>query len=176
MVMNPHLLIPLLVAALLLWSLYWRVRRNFGRQTVSARRLYSRAAVLGVLGVLFLSVLWRDSKLLIMLLGGAACGAVLGQIGLRYTRFEMTPQGRFYTPHAYFGLVILALFVGRLLYRFLLIYAHPQEVAVAHGDPLALYRQSPLTLALFGLLVGYYVLYNLGVIRRARDLTGVAAL
>lgn len=174
--MNPHLVTPVLVVALVLWSLYWRVRRNFGRQPVNNGRLYSRAAVVGVLGVLLLSTLWRDSTLLIMLLGGAVCGAVVAQIGLRHTRFETTPQGRFYTPHAYLGLAILALFIGRLLFEFLAIYAHPQALAAARGDPLAMYRQNPLTLALFGLLVGYYVPYNIGVVRRARDLTQVAAL
>jgi hypothetical protein len=176
MVMNPQLIVPLLIAALVLWSLYRRVRRTFGRQTLNTGRLYLRAAIFGVLGALLLSVLWRDSRLLVTLFGGVACGAVLAQIGLRYTRFEATPEGRFYTPHAYLGFVILALFIGRLLYQFLLIYDHPQAVDVARADPLAIYRQNPLTLALFGLLVGYYVLYNLGVIRRARDLAQVAVL
>lgn len=38
------------------------------------------------------------------------------------------------------------------------------------GDPLALYRHNPLTLAVVGLLIGYYVHYNLGVLSRTRSI------
>ncbi len=172
--MNPHLLTPLLITALVLLGLYRRARRIFGRQAVVPGRLYTTAGVLGVLGVLLLSGLWRDSTLLVALLGGVLCGAVLAQIALRYTHFEATPQGRFYTPHAYIGLVVLALFVGRLLFRFLTVYgsarAPLQAPLQTRGDPLAFYRHSPLTLAIFGLLIGYYVLYNLGVLSRTRSI------
>jgi hypothetical protein len=167
---NPHLITPLLVTALVLWGLYRRVRRIFGRQAVKPARLYIRAGVLGLLGALLLPVLWRDSTLLVTLLGGVVCGAVLSEVGLRHTRFEATPQGRFYTPHAYIGLVVLALFVGRLIFEFVDLYSRSRAGVPPRGDPLAMYRDNPLTLALFGLLIGYYVLYNLGVLRRARDL------
>lgn len=171
--MNSHFIVPVLVTALVLWTLYRRVRRNFGRQTVNSRRLYGRAAILGVLGALLLSVLWRDPALVVTLLSGVACGAVLAYLGLRYTQFETTSEGRFYTPHAYIGLVILALFIGRLIFRILVLYAHPGRGVPTGSDSLAVYRQNPLTLALFGLLIGYYVLYNLGVLRRARELAQV---
>lgn len=169
-------MMPLLVTALVLWALYRRVRRSFGRQAVNRARLCSRAAILGLLAALLLSTLWRDSALLMTLLGGVLCGALLALLGLRHTRFEATPEGRFYTPHAYVGLLILALFVGRLIFRFLVLYGHRGTIVPAGSDPLALYRDSPMTLALFGLLIGYYVLYNLGVLRRARDLSQVATL
>ncbi len=171
--MNPHLITPLLVTALVLFALYRRVRRLFGRQAVNPTRLYLRAGILGLLGLLLLSTLWRDSTLLVTLLGGAVCGAVLSEVSLRHTRFETTPQGRFYTPHAYIGAVVLALFVGRLIFEFVAIYNQPRTGLPPRADPLAIYRQNPLTLALFGLLVGYYVLYNLGVLRRAREPTQV---
>jgi hypothetical protein len=166
---NSHLITPLLITALVLWGVYRRVRRTFGRQRVNPGRLKVVVGLMAVLGALMLAALWHDSTLLLMLLAGVIGGAVLSQLGLRYTNFEATPQGRFYTPHAYIGLVVLALFFGRLVYQFLLV--HGQGTAPpAHADPLALYRRNPLTLAVFGLLIGYYVLYNLGVLTRTREL------
>ncbi|HTW75455.1 MAG TPA: hypothetical protein VMD56_11110 [Steroidobacteraceae bacterium] len=168
--MNPRLLTPLLITALVLWAIYRRVRRSFGRQPVIPARLYLSAGVLGALGALLLSSLWRDATLLVALLGGVACGAVLSQVALRHTRFEATPQGRFYTPHTYIGLLVIALFIGRLLFRFLSVYGTTRAPLAAGGDPLALYRHNPLTLAIIGLLIGYYVLYNLGVLSRTRSI------
>ncbi|MGH3266886.1 MAG: hypothetical protein ACRDNS_33460, partial [Trebonia sp.] len=117
------------------------------------------------------------------LLGGVACGAVLGYVALRYTRFEATAQGRFYTPHTYIGLIVTALFLGRLLYRFTMMYsgAHGFTAGPGLGGPGAYpnpyayqspyaYQRSPLTLAIFGVLVGYYVLYYLGVLGKTRSL------
>ncbi len=37
------------------------------------------------------------------LIGGLVCGTVLAYVGLRHTRFELTPEGRFYTPHTSSG-------------------------------------------------------------------------
>jgi hypothetical protein len=53
------------------------------------------------------------------------------------------------------------LFVGRIAYRLFEIYA--AEPAVQHGvDDFA---RSPLTLAVFGLLAGYYITYAIGLVR-----------
>jgi hypothetical protein len=48
--------------------------------------------------------------------------------------------------------------------------ANPQQYAVAQGNPWAAY-QNPLTLAIFGVVVGYYVFYNIGILRKSREPT-----
>ena len=101
------------------------------------------------------------------LLLGVLLGAALGQLGLRHTKFEVDTQGHFYTPHTYIGVGVSALLVARLAYRFMVIY--PAAAAVPPGsNPLASYQKSPLTLAIFGLLVGYYLIYYLGVLSKSR--------
>jgi hypothetical protein len=47
------------------------------------------------------------------------------------------------------------------------LYATSQNYA-AQQNPLAAYQRNPLTLAAFGLVVGYYVFYNLGVLSKSR--------
>jgi hypothetical protein len=174
--MDPKLLGPLLFGALIVLMIFRRARRSFGRQPVNTARLSLRAAVLCVLGVLLASTIWRDVRLIEALAAGILGGAVLGLLGLRHTRFEATEQGRFYTPHTYIGVLVLALFVGRLVYRLAIGYAGSPGMHAALGgggapaSPLAAYGRSPLTLALIGLPIGYYVLYNIGVLRKSRAL------
>ena len=166
--MDPRLVTPYLIAAVVVWGLYRRMRRSFGRQRVRDAYMWLRIGILTVVAVLIGIATARNIDVLGALLGGIAGGAVLGYFGLRHTRFEVTPQGRFYTPHAYIGLVVTALFVGRLLYRFLAIYNGALPAANDGQDLAAIYQHSPFTLAVFGVLVGYYVLYYVGVLQRTR--------
>lgn len=43
-------------------------------------------------------------------------GGALALFGLRLTRFENTPQRRFYTPHGGIGFAFSGLLIGRLAY------------------------------------------------------------
>ncbi|MBS0373874.1 MAG: DUF1453 domain-containing protein [Proteobacteria bacterium] len=167
--MNPNLIGTAVGAALAGWLLYRRVRRNFGRQPLSEWRLYVRTALLALIGMLLLRGTAANPAVLAALLGGLAAGATLGYFALRHTTFEATAEGRFYTPHSYFGLAVTSLLVGRLAYRFLQLY-QSAEAAAPEPNPLAGFQRSPLTTALFGLLIGYYLLLNAGILRRARTL------
>jgi hypothetical protein len=160
-----------LIAAILGWAIYRRARRSFGRQPVNVVRLRVRIGVLAVIGTLILAASALDTNLLAALSGGIACGAVLAMVGLRHTRFEATSAGRFYTPHTSIGLFVSALFIGRVLFRYLTLYGHPQVMAQVSPNPFDQYRHSPLTLAIFGVVVGYYTLFNFGVLRKSREIS-----
>lgn len=167
--MDPRLVTPYLVAALVIFGLYRRMRRSFGRQRVTEGRMWIRIGILTVLTVMITvgTVAAHNLEVLGGLAAGIACGAVLGYVGLRHTRFEVTSEGRYYTPHTYMGLAVTALFVGRLAYRFLSVYDGTQPAAAA-ARGFSAHQASPFTLAAFGVLVGYYVLYYLGVLQRTR--------
>ncbi|MGH8261554.1 MAG: hypothetical protein ACREUG_17885 [Steroidobacteraceae bacterium] len=196
--MDPKLIAPVLAAVFVMWALYRRARRAIGRQQIFAGRMWTRIGTLALVGAIALASAAHQIGAVAAMLGGIACGAALGYVGLRYTRFEVTPQGRFYTPHTYIGLIVVALFVGRLLYRLLMMYSGAHGFAAggagfgvpdAHVNPHAYaspysyqgpyafqgpygYQRSPLTLAILGALVGYYVLYYLGVLLRSRSRAG----
>jgi hypothetical protein len=159
--MDPKLITPILIGALVVWAIVRRVRRTFGRQRVQSARMGSRIGILTLAAVaVFVTSAMRSTALLEALAGGLVCGAALGYLGLRHTRFEVTNEGRFYTPHTYIGLAVMLLFLGRLAYRFLYLATDPGAAAA--------YQRSPLTLGTFGLLVGYYLLYYAGVLLRTR--------
>jgi hypothetical protein len=93
------------------------------------------------------------------LAAGIATGAALSALGLKLTAFERTPQGFFYTPNRYLGMSLVLLFVGRIIYRVI------EVTALSHGNTLTGFALSSLTLAVFGVLAGYYVGFNAGLLR-----------
>jgi hypothetical protein len=166
--MDPKLITPILIAALVAWGIVRRLRRSFGRQPVQPARIWLRIGILTLVGGLVAATsVTRGAQMLEALIAGLACGALLAYVGLRHTRFEVTPEGRFYTPHTYIGLAVTLLFLGRLVYRFL----HLPNGAIGYGpDPNAAvaYQRTPLTVGIFAALVGYYVLFYAGVLLRTR--------
>lgn len=170
--MDPRQVTPYLIVALVVWSVYRRMRRSFGRQRVRDRLMWLRVGILTLAAAFIAVAIAHDVDVLGILLAGIACGAVLGYVGLRHTKFEVTPEGRFYTPHTYIGLVVTALFLGRLLYRFLGVYNGLAPPAASGQNLAAIYQHSPFTVAVIGAVVGYYVFYYLGVLQRTRPQVG----
>ena len=167
--MDPKLITPILIGALVVWAIVRRARRTFGRQTVQPARMWLRIGILTFAGVAVAATSGaRSAQMLEALSGGLLCGAALAWLGLRHTRFEVTAEGRFYTPHTYIGLAVMLLFLGRLAYRFLYLSMGTGGTFGADPNAAVAYQRSPLTLGVFGLLVGYYVLYYAGVLFRTR--------
>lgn len=158
-----------------MFAIYRRVRRNIGRQPVTAGRMQFRIVMLGIVSALIAFGASRDMSLLGALLAGVVAGAALGWFGLQHTKFETTPRGNFYTPHTYIGIFVSLLLLGRIAYRFLTIYPSMHAAAQADQDPFAAYQKSPLTLAIFGVVVGYYIFYYVGVLRTSKSLSQVTS-
>ena len=147
----------LVLVPLVAWRLYARFRRLVGRQRLSRVRPWITLTIFPALLVLLAWLSRERTDTLAWLAGALAVGAVLARYGLSRTVFEATPGGFYYTPHAPLGIALSALFAGRILYR---VY----EVMTA-GPAAADFTRSPLTLAVFGLLAGYYVAYAIGLVR-----------
>jgi hypothetical protein len=167
---DPRLLTPILFAALIAWGIFRRLRRSFGRQRVDAARMWFRMGVLTLVSAFLLIAIGagHDARMLEAFVAGVACGTALGVVGLRHTQFEVTAEGRFYTPHTYIGLVVTALFLGRLLYRYFYMYYELHGTAVATQNLALEYQRNPLTLAVFGAVVSYYVSFYLGILAKTR--------
>jgi len=156
------------VAALVAWRVYARIRRMVGRQRLSRYRAPITLGIYALLLVLVALPSLSHPERLWWLPAGLACGVALGVFGLRHTRFEaVRGEGFFYTPNAHLGIGLSLLFVARIAYRIYEVYAG--DLAAPHGT--VGFAQSPLTLAVFGLLAGYYISYAAGLLRwRARVL------
>jgi len=161
--MDPKLITPILIAALVVWAIVRRLRRTFGRQPVQPGRIWLRIGILTLAGGLIAATsVMRSAEMAEAFIAGLACGVALAYVGLRHTLFEATPEGRFYTPHTYIGLAVSLLLVGRIAYRFLYL------ANGAGPNAAAAYQRSPLTVGIIAVLVGYYVLFYAGVLLRTR--------
>ena len=164
--MHLKLIIPILIVAVVLWRIYMRTRRSFGRQRVQPRRMAVRIGLLGLFGVVLIALSAAVPWSVAGILAGAACGALLSLLALRHTHIEGTPEGRFYTPHTYIGLTVTVLFFARLVYDLMLFKQAEALPVTAAGSPV--FHETPLTLAVSGAFIGYYIAYYLGVLRRSR--------
>ncbi|HEX7817252.1 DUF1453 domain-containing protein [Dyella sp.] len=160
--MTPQMVAPMIMGPLIAFMVWRRVRRTFGPQPVQRRRMMFRIAVLLILGGLISLSGLRDIRLLEGMLGGVLAGAALGVVGLRLTRFERNAAGEdVYIPNPWIGGLLTALLVGRLIWRFATVGMVAGAATPPHAPPLG---NSPLTLLVFGLTVGYYVAYFIGLL------------
>lgn len=170
--MTLQALAPAALALLVVAALYYRrMRRLFGRQPVQPARMKFRIVFLLIVGALLLSRgIAHAHDAAAVMAAGLGTGVALALLGLKLTRFETTPQGRFYTPHGGIGLALSALLLGRLAYRFVVLWPQLQAAHGAGADPFSSFQYSPLTLGLFALLIGYYVAYYAGILIRKTDI------
>ena len=157
-------IVLIVLVPLVAWRMYARFRRLVGRQRASRIRPWITLTVFPAIIALLAYVARPDVAALAALAAALGVGALLGRYGLGKTQFEATPSGLFYTPHAPLGIALSLLFAGRIVYR--LFELSGLAAATAHVGDLG---PSPLTLALFGLLAGYYVAYAAGLLRWRRS-------
>jgi hypothetical protein len=162
-------ILPWVFALLIPLALYRRFRRTFGRQPLLPARMIVRIVIFLLLAV-SLTLSARDFAL--QELGGVLIGAALAVWGASRTRFETADGRRYYIPHTYTGIAVTLLFVGRLIYRL----AQSSSTLGAAGStaptagPKAVV-QSPLTMGIFFVLIGYYVCYYSWVLWKSRHIT-----
>jgi|SRR5665213_371325 len=153
------------VTAIVAFGVYRRVRRNIGRQVLTAPRQYVRMALFTVLCLALTFVRPLHPIGVAYIASGLIVGAAVGWFALRHTVFEATGEGYFYTPHLYIGIAVTALFIGRLLYRMALVYDTVGNTA--SGVPAAP-DNNPLTLGILFLTASYYIVYCTGLLRWLR--------
>lgn len=153
------------VTAIVAFGVYRRVRRNIGRQILTAPRQYVRMGLFTVLCLALTFLRPLQPTAVAYIASGLIIGAAIGWFALRHTEFSATPEGYFYTPHLYIGIAITALFIGRLLYRVVLVYG---TVANAAPGTVPAADNNPLTVGILFLTASYYIVYCTGLLRWLR--------
>lgn len=172
-----HLIGTALTAALVLFMIYRRFRRNFGRQLLGRKRLTFRIWLLGIVGgLLLIPALFSPLRALASAVG-LGIGVALALWAAKNTRFEKQDDKLYYIPHTYTGMVVSALFLGRIIYRFVMISGSAFSVmsvgtAPSPGDfgGFGGIYHNPVTRCIFFILIGYYVYYYLYVLRESKHL------
>ena len=156
---------PYLIAALVVFAIYRRFRRSFGRQPMRPGRMTARIVLLAMVACALLPLALSSVQFLTAELVGAGLGVGLGLWGAERTRFVMFRDKLHYVPHTYTGIAVSLLFLGRVVYRLVQVYstlhtAHPSAVNAA--DPSNVFGspgmvRSPQTVGIYFVLMGYYV-------------------
>jgi len=156
--MLPTPVIAAVVAPLVLWRVYSRIKRLTSRQQSKTWR-HRTTLVFFPLLVLALAAgaVATGTLPLVALAAGLPLGVVLGRIAIGKTRFEQVGDAFYFTPHAPIGMLIAVLFMGRMAYR---AYEYYALGSLQHHE----FVTSPLTLFIFGLLAGYYMTYAFGLL------------
>ena len=92
---------------------------------------------------------------------GMLIGAIVGLLGLALTRWENQPEGLFYTPSRWIAFLIVFAIAARILYGW---WRATHSSSSAPGDHwLIAASGTQLSLAIAAGLIGYYLVYSIGV-------------
>jgi hypothetical protein len=109
----------------------------------------------------FLLSFWVDSAFRFALMG-MGCGGILGLIGLTITRWESQPEGLFYTPSRWLALLVTLAIAARFVYGWWRA-THSGSNAPSDQHSLIAASGTQLSLAVAAGLIGYYLVYSVGV-------------
>ncbi len=156
----------LAVSGVLLLSLALRYRagtaRRQGRRWVANLNVWmtSLSAVL-FLSFTFLISFWLGTAFRFALIGMGS-GGILGFLGLAMTRWESQPEGLFYTPSRWLALLVTLAIAARFVYGWWHA-THSGSSAPRDQHWLMTTSGTELSLAVAAGLIGYYLVYTIGV-------------
>ena len=160
------LFVLLAFAGVVLLSLALRYRagtaRRQARQWVASLNVWMTSfSAVFFLSFTFLLSFWVDSAFRFGLIG-MGCGGILGLIGLAMTRWESQPEGLFYTPSRWLAFIIVFAIAARVVYGW---WHATHAASSAPGDQhwLTTASGTQLSLAVAAGLIGYYLVYAIGV-------------
>jgi hypothetical protein len=93
---------------------------------------------------------------------GMGGGAILGLLGLALTGWELRPNGLFYTPNRWLAVMITLAIAARFIYGWWRA-AHPGISAPGDQHWLITASGTQLSVAVAAGLIGYYLVYSIGV-------------
>jgi hypothetical protein len=161
----------LALAGVVLLSLVLRYRAGTARR--QARRW---VASLNVWITSFSAVFFLSFTLLLSFWVGSAfryafigmgVGGILGLLGLALTRWQSQPEGLFYTPSRWLAFLIIFAIAARVLYGWWHA-THANSSGTADQNWLITASGTQLSLAVAAGLIGYYLIYSIGVRVRLR--------
>lgn len=154
---TPSPVVIAILAPLVLWRFYSRFKRLTMRQHSRTWRHRTTLVFFPLLLVMVSLASIGAPWALAALACGLGLGGALGRMAISKTRFEKVGDEFYFTPHGPIGIAVAVLFFGRLGYRAWEFYAYG---ATTHHD----FVRSPLTMLIFGIMAGYYMLYAVGLL------------
>ncbi len=160
------LFVFLALAGVVLLSFALRYRAGTARRQARRWAASLNVWMTSVSAVLFLSFtfllsFWLGSAFRFALIG-MAFGGILGLVGSAMTRWESQPEGLFYTPSRWLALLVTLAIAARFVYGWWHA-THSGSDASSDQHWLVTASGTQLSLAVAAGLIGYYLVYSIGV-------------
>jgi hypothetical protein len=158
------------IILLIIFAICRRVRRHIGWQLYKKRALIIRSSIFIIIGVLLLTGGIANSMVYLSDAIGLVIGSILAYIGLRTTEFQEQNERLYYRSNTWLGVALIAIVLGRIAYRFFVVYEEIGKMKASGGTPdqynYSTYTSHPLTAGMIFILVAYYAVYYLFLIRK----------
>ena len=141
-------------------------RRQARRWVVSLNVWMTSLSAVFFLSFTLLISFWVASAFRFALVG-MSIGSILGVLGLAMTRWERQSEGLFYTPSRWLALIVTVAIAARFIYGWWRA-THFTTSAFSEQHWLTTASGTQLSLAVAAGLIGYYLVYSIGVRLRLR--------
>ncbi|GGG83459.1 CcdC protein domain-containing protein [Paenibacillus radicis (ex Gao et al. 2016)] len=171
-----HYAVPVIIVFFLL---YRRFKRTVGFQPYKPKKLKVRIGIFAVIGILLFSAGFAKPQLFAFDAIGLALGAVIVYFAIKHSRFEQREDTLYYRTHIAIEAFVVALFVGRIAYRFLITFTNGGNAAAQtsvndNAIQMQQFAGDPWTALVFYILITYYIGFYLFILRNSAKLTAVS--
>jgi hypothetical protein len=171
----PHGANIVIIALLILFLLYRRIRRTIGFQRFVKGRMMTRMALFGIICIIFLALGYVHPLIYVYDALGIVIGGLIAYFAIRSTTFEWRKGAWYFRPNPWIGALLLVLFIGRIGFRVYQDYALISSGAarggqIAQQNQLSAYSHDPFTVIILFTLISYYFVYYTFIIRREQHL------
>ncbi|MBM7646939.1 putative flippase GtrA [Scopulibacillus daqui] len=170
--MNQHYIIVMI--AIVCLAIFKRARRNIGWQKFQPSKMLIRMVVFFIIGALLLFENIIHPIAFISDIAGAAIGLILAYYGISSTTFEKRGEDWYYRNNPWIGGIVTALFFGRLIYRFYMMFSLAQHAggrALQQSNSLQnmMHTGSSWTAGLIMIMFAYYAAYCMMLLRKRKS-------
>jgi disulfide bond formation protein DsbB len=164
-----------IIIALILFSIYRRVRRTIGWQELNSKGMMFRVVLFLVIGLIFLVEGALHPVSLISDIVGVLLGIILAVYSAGMTRFEQREKRWYYRPNTWIGSIVTALFIIRFIFRFSGILTQGNLSSLQSGQQAGMQNfgstmGNSWTAGLMLIMFAYYVIYYMILIRKQKQL------
>ena len=162
----------IIIGAIILFSIYRRVRRNIGWQPLHSRKIKFRTALFLIIGLIFLSIGAFNPVSLISDIIGILFGIGLAYYSGGMTRFEQRDGTWYYRPNTWIGSLVTLIFLGRLFYRFYNLSSLGNISKMQNGQNLqnmSSITGGSWTAGFLLIMFAYYVYYYIILLKKLKD-------
>ena len=163
----------IIIIALILFSIYRRVRRNIGWQLINQGNLVFRTVLFFIFGLLFLTEGVFHATSFISDLIGILLGFILAYYGVSLTSFEQREGRLYYRPNIWIGSILTVIFLARFISRFYGLFTGGALGGLQSGQTNGLQNIGSIgnswTAGLMLIMFAYYAIYYLVLLRKQKQ-------